>query len=283
MRAKPISRQEARKALEEIPINEVLLVSNSELTAKQMEFAKQVALGNTGAESYRKAYSNKGKKKTQGDNASRLKADDRIKAAISAFEAANLAATYRSASGLRELVIDSLVQVLIDPETKPAQKIQAAKTIGTINEVSLFTEHKKVTHVTESGEIKDQIMTQLKSFLLSNDNVTDIDADQLLSELTLDNIATQHDDNAIDARDDASDAVRHDESDPSDPHPTPTPQTSNEPPPLDEHTIPRELSPSETTPMSLETQPTGGDINLETSYVVENPDSYVVENPDRSV
>ncbi len=35
--------------------------------------------------------------------------------------------------------------------------------------------------------------------------------------------------------------------------------------------------------MSLETQTGGGDINLETSYVVENPDSYVVENPDSYV
>ena len=253
MRAKPISRQDARKALEEIPINELLLVSNSELTAKQMEFAKQVALGNTGAESYRKAYSSKGKKKTQGDNASRLKADDRIKAAISAFEAANQAAAYRSASGLRELVIDSLVQVLIDPETKAAQKIQAAKTIGTITEVSLFTEQKRVTHVTESGEIKDQIMSQLKSFLLSNDNVTDIDADQLLNELTIDSLTTEQ--------------GMVDDSAHGDPHPTPTPQNLNEPPPRHEHTIPHEPTPSETTPMSVDTQTGGGDINIETSDV----------------
>jgi hypothetical protein len=264
MRAKPISRQQARKALEEIPINELLLVSNSELTAKQMEFAKQVALGNSGAESYRKAYSSKGKKKTQGDNASRMKADSRIQAAISAYEMANQAAAYRSASGLRELVIDSLVQVLIDPETKAAQRIQAAKTIGTITEVSLFTEQKRVTHVTESGEIKDQIMNQLKSFLLSNDNVTDIDADQLLSELTLDNMTT-HD--QPDSQHHDHERVSGEESAPHDPHPTPTPQNLNEPPPLVEHTIPHEPTQSETTPISVDTQTGVGDINIETSDV----------------
>jgi len=238
MKAKTLSRVETRKALAEIPMHEVLLVSNSELTAKQMEFAKQVALGNTGAESYRKAYSSKGKKKTQGDNASRLKADDRIKAAISAFEAANLAATYRTASNLRELVIDSLVQVLISPETKAAQKIQAAKTIGTITEVSLFTEHKKITHVTDSADIKEKILDQIKTIMLnagSTGEIQDVDAIELLNELT-------------------TEQVVDDESGQAEPHSTPTPSELNEPPPDHVHTIPPELPPSETTPIVSESK-----------------------------
>jgi hypothetical protein len=246
MRAKPISRLQARKALEEIPMHEVLLVSNSELTAKQMEFAKQVALGNTGAESYRKAYSDKGKKKTQGDNASRLKADSRVQAAISAFEAANLAATYRSASGLRELVIDSLVQVLIDPETKPAQKIQAAKTIGTINEVSLFTEHKTITHIQDSADIKEKILAQIKTLMLgtgAGNEVQDVDAIELLNELTT---------SEPDSIDSDQERVSGDDSERGDPHPTPTPSELNEPPPDHVHTIPLQPSQSETTPMHFE-------------------------------
>ena len=236
MKAKPISRLQARKALEEIPMHEVLLVSNSELTAKQMEFAKQVALGNTGAESYRKAYSDKGKKKTQGDNASRLKADSRVQAAITAFERANLAAAYRSASGLRELVIDSLVQVLIDPETKPAQKIQAAKTIGTINEVSLFTEHKTITHIQDSADIKEKILAQIKTLMLGTgaaNDVQDVDAIELLNELTTEQVGV-------------------DDSEQGDPHSTPTPSELNEPPPDHVHTIPLQPSQSETTPMHSE-------------------------------
>ena len=264
MRAKPLSRREVKQALSEMPISDVLLVKNSELTPKQREFARQVALGNSGAESYRRAYDTKAKPKHQGNKASELKADERIQREIESYKLANAAAAYRTASGLRELVIDSLVQVLIDPETKPAQKIQAAKTIGTINEVSLFTEHKKVTHVTESGEIKDQIMTQLKSFLLSNDNVTDIDADQLLSELTLDNMTTQAE---PDSQVYDQEQVSGEESAPHDPHPTPTPQNLNEPPPRHEHTIPHEPTQSETTPMSVDTQTGGGDINIETSDV----------------
>jgi hypothetical protein len=201
-----------------------------------MEFAKQVALGNTGAESYRKAYSDKGKKKTQGDNASRLKADSRVQAAITAFERANLAATYRSASGLRELVIDSLVQVLIDPETKPAQKIQAAKTIGTINEVSLFTEHKTITHIQDSADIKEKILAQIKTLMLgtgAGNEVQDVDAIELLNELTTEQVGV-------------------DDSEQAETHSTPTPSELNEPPPDHVHTIPLQPSQLETTPIVSE-------------------------------
>jgi hypothetical protein len=243
MRAKPISRQQARKALEEIPVNEILLVQNSELTAKQREFAKQVALGNTGAESYRRAYDTKAKPKHQGNKASELKADERIQREIESYKLANMAAAYRSSEGLRDLVIHSLVQVLIDPETKPAQRIQCAKVLGTVTEVAAFTERKQITHIKDSADIKDQIMSQLKTFLLTTDNVTDVDADQLLSELT---ISDEPDSQVYD-----HERVSGDESAPRDPHPTPTPQNLNEPPPRHEHTIPHEPAPSETTPMSF--------------------------------
>ncbi len=254
MRTKPMSRRDIKAALDEMPVNEVLLVKNSELTPKQREFARQVALGNSGAESYRRAYDTKAKPKHQGNKASELKADERIKREIESYKLANAAAAYRSAEGLRDLVIHSLTQVLIDPETKPAQRIQAAKVLGTVTEVSAFTERKIVTHVKDSADIKDQIMSQLKTFLLTTDNVTDIDADQLLSELT---ISDEHDSAVYD-----HERVSGEESAQGDPHPTPTPQTDNEPPPLAEHTIPHEPSVSETTPVCFENTDPQGDLSV---------------------
>ena len=262
-----MSRKDVKAALNEMPINEVLLVSNSELTAKQREFARQVALGNTGAESYRKAYNTKAKAKHQGNKASELKADERIRREIESYKLANAAAAYRSAEGLRDLVIHSLTQVLIDHDTPAAQKIQAAKVLGSVTEVAAFTEVKRVHHVKDSADIKDQIMSQLKTFLLSSENVTDVDADQLLSELTIDD---EPDPQVYD-----QERVSVDESDQGDPHPTPTPQNLNEPPPRHEHTIPHEPIHTETAPMSFENDNTGG------SYVDENTDSYVDENTDR--
>jgi len=249
-----MSRRDIKAALDEMPVNQVLLVKNSELTAKQREFARQVALGETGASAYRKSYNTKAKAKHQGNKASELKADERIKREIESYKLANAAAAYRSSEGLRDLVIHSLTQVLIDPETKAAQKIQAAKVLGTVTEVAAFTERKQITHIKDSSDIKDQIMSQLKTFLLSSENVTDVDADQLLSELTIDD---EPDSSVYD-----HERVSGDESAPHDPHPTPTPQNLNEPPPRHEHTIPHEPAPSETTPMSFENADPQGDLSV---------------------
>jgi hypothetical protein len=56
------------------------MVGKSELTPKQREFARQVALGNSGAASYTEGLmTDKGSKDTQRNQASQLKADDRIR------------------------------------------------------------------------------------------------------------------------------------------------------------------------------------------------------------
>lgn len=180
-----MKRKEVIQTLKEMPIENVLLVGKSELTPKQREFARQVALGNTGAESYRRAYGNKSKPKTAGDNASRLKADERIKAEIEAYELALEAQKYRSSESLRALVIQSLVNVLIDPETKQSQKVAAAKVLGTVTEVAAFTERKEITTINGSESIKAKIMDQLKTLMLGNgqQDVTDVEAVDLLSEL----------------------------------------------------------------------------------------------------
>lgn len=255
-RGKTIGRQAIRDTLKEVPIESVLLLGKSDLTHKQKEFARHVALGETGAESYRKAYNSKGKKKTQGDNASRLKADSRIQAEIDAYKLAIQAETYRSAAGLRSLVLHSLTQVLIDPATKPAQKIQAARVLGQVTEVAAFTEVKKITHVNGSDEIKAQIMSQLKGLMLSagqSGEVVDVDAVNLLEEL----------------------AGSGTNSSDSDPYSTPTDPTANATEPAPIHTIPPKVSPiiaekeinpisldsdpdSETTPMSFENKEGGG-------------------------
>ena len=238
MKAKTLSRQEAKKALAEIPMHEVLSVSNSELTARQKEFARQVALGNTGAESYRKAYNTKAKPKHQGNKASELKADERIQREIESYKLANQASAYRSAEALRSLVIHSLTQVLIDPDTKPAQKIQAAKVLGTVTEVAAFTERKQITHIKDSADIKEKILDQIKTIMLnagSTGEIQDVDAIELLNELT-------------------TEKVVDDESEQGDPHPTPTPSELNEPPPDHVHTIPLQPSQSETTPIVSESK-----------------------------
>ena len=182
---KPISRREALKTIKDMPIESVLLVGKSELTSKQKKFAKAVAMGNTGADAYRQSYETSGSNDTIGNNASRLKADSRIKAEIEAYRLANEAAAYRTASQLRDLVIHSLTQVLIDPETNAAQRIQAAKVLGTVTEVAAFTERKEITNIAGSDAIKAKIMAELNTLMLGSGSadVEDVDAISLLDEI----------------------------------------------------------------------------------------------------
>ena len=206
------------------------MVGKNELTSRQKNFAKAVALGETGAEAYRQNYSPKGKKKTHGDNASRLKADARIQAEIEAYKLAIEAGKYRSSEALRSLVLHSLTQVLIDPETKPAQKIQAARVLGQVTEINLFTDRKEITHINGSDEIKGQIMAQLKSLMLGNGitDVVEVESNDLLAELA-DYTGEMHDNDSNLAIDE--------------PHYPPTDPIKNEPEPVRIHTIPPEVSP----------------------------------------
>jgi hypothetical protein len=114
------------------------------------------------------------------------------------------------------LVIQSLVGVITDPESKPGQITAAAKVLGTVTEVAAFTERKEVRTITSSEDARASIMAQLKA--LSNASaidahVIDAQADDLMRELAG-----------------------------SDTHPSPTPQAGDEESHAYTHTIPHEQS-----------------------------------------
>jgi phage terminase small subunit len=228
-----LTRAQITESLDSVPVSHILGKSvTRELTPKQRAFALEVAKGSTGAGAYRKAYNAKGKPKTVGDHASRLKGDDRIKAEIEAYQLAIEGAKHRNPAALRELVIQSLVKVIIDPESKPGQITAAAKVLGTVTEVAAFTERKEVRTITSSEDARAAIMAQLKQ--LSNASaidatIIDAQADDLMREL-------------------AGDAT----------HPPPTPQVADEESRGFLHTIPHEqsLPPSnDPTPSTSETPP----------------------------
>jgi hypothetical protein len=177
------TRKELIQALDTVPIDSVLGIKG-ELTHKQKTFARLVASGETGAESYRKAYKSKGKPKTVGDNASKLKRDTRIQAEIEAYKLAMEASAYQTPAHLRALVIQTLVQTLIDEDTKHAVKVQAAKVLGTVTEVAAFTERKEIRTIKSSDDAKAVLMARLKEVL--NADAVDVetkDGDSLALEL----------------------------------------------------------------------------------------------------
>lgn len=186
---KPIklSRKQIREGLTQVPIEHLLGKSVSrELTAKQKKFALEVAKGSTGAGAYRKAYDSNATPKTQGDAASRMKADSRIQAEIDAYQLAIESEKYRSPAALRALVIQSLVQVVIDPDAKQATKVQAARVLGTVTEVGAFTERKEIRTITSSEDARTRVMGELRRLMqasATDAQVIDDAADSLLAEL----------------------------------------------------------------------------------------------------
>ena len=260
---KPVGRKALREALDTVPLDSLFSPAVSrELTGKQKRFALEVAKGSTGASAYRKAYDSKGKPKTVGDHASRLKGDARIQAEIEALQRAIKAQEYQTPAALRALVIQSLVGVITNPDSQPGQITAAAKVLGTVTEVAAFTERKEVRTITSSEDARAAIMAQLKQLTAADvQDVTaiDRDADSLLAELT--------------AAKSAGDET----------HRTPTPQADDAESLAYIHTIPHEQSlpssipheqspdlsenpdgetppPStqETPPSSFKTRPTGG-------------------------
>jgi len=201
-------------------MNTILGVSDKSFTAKQKQFCKEVAMGQTGSEAYRRAYSSKAKPTTAANKASKLKAQDNIQSTISAYEAAIAAQAYQTPAGLRALVIHTLVNVITNNETKDAVKVQAAKTLGTVTEVAAFTERRETKVITSSEDTKAKLLAKLRDMMKANAVDADvIDTDSLMVEL----------------RNSAADAT----------HPYPSPQAAQEESLSQLHSIPSEVSPSE--------------------------------------
>lgn len=191
------TRKQIKEAVKTTPVDQLLGVSN-ELTHKQKTFARLVAEGNTGADAYRKAYNTKAKAQTIGNNASRLKRDDRIKAQIEAFERANAASAYHVPQHLRALIVSSLVDVVADEDVKPSTRVQAAKVLGTVAGVDAFVTRSEHRVIKSSEDAKGALLAKLRE-VMKND-ATDarvVDADSLMRELS--NDASDDDATATDA------------------------------------------------------------------------------------
>jgi hypothetical protein len=182
-----LSRAQITESLDSVPVSHILGKSAArELTAKQKAFALEVAKGSTGAAAYRKAYNTRANPKIQGSEASKLRARPSIAQEIEAYQLAIEGAKHRNPAALRELVIQSLVKVIIDPESKPGQITAAAKVLGTVTEVAAFTERKEVRTITSSEDARLSIMAQLKELSkasATDAHIIDTQADELMREL----------------------------------------------------------------------------------------------------
>lgn len=181
---KTLSRKQITEGLDQIPMAEILSVPSKALTPKMRSFAREVAKGSTKADAYRKAYKPDASKHTMASKPYELMNDERIQREIQAYALAIEASKHRTPAALRELVIQSLVTVLLDPDEKGAVRVQAAKVLGTVTEVAAFTERKEVRTISSSVDVKARVMDELKRLMITDvEDVTAKEADSLLAEL----------------------------------------------------------------------------------------------------
>jgi len=248
---KTISRKQAREAIQSKGLEGALHLGKTGLTAKQRRFAEGIVLeGLTGADSYRQAYNTQGKTQIVGVEAHKLKTNPKVANVMEALEQAKQASASHSAESLRALCVSTLVDVATNSD-RDAVRVAAVRVLGSVVGVDAYRETKRIETVKDSDQIKDQIMQQLKTMMLGSGDAQEVDANDLLSELTA-----------------------------SDPTHAPPPETDSGTPPSCEHTIPLKPSDnllddleqpilsSEPTPMPLEKSPTPGGIFL------EDEDSY---------
>ena len=186
---KRLTRKEIEQGLQAMPVETLLMgvstAKQKRLTHKQVEFAKQVALGESKAGAYRKSHNSKGKPSTQSKNGQALAKNKAIQTQIDAFKVALEAQKYQTPAHLRALAIHRITEKALDPECPPAQQLKALELLGKITEVALFTERREIVKVSDPSEMREKLMASIR-LAIENSQAIDIEArsaDELLAEL----------------------------------------------------------------------------------------------------
>jgi hypothetical protein len=186
---KKLSRKELAEGLEQIPINQILLGSGKAgqtLTKKQKAFAEEVVKTGNKTKAYRKAYDTQGKPATQSRKAQEVASLGKVSAYIQALEQAKEAETYLLPARLRSIAIHRLTGLALNDEINPAQQLKALELIGKMTEVALFTERRELVKVTDSEQMRDQLMKSIR-LAFSSGGAIDVEAsevDSLLDEIS---------------------------------------------------------------------------------------------------
>ena len=188
-----IKRSEAKRARETLKemspsqVMSMLGVKKTALTHKQRSFAYAVAMGQTKAEAYRQAYKRDAKPSSIKTDPYKIAADPRIAREIEAYKLAQEAAKHRTPQQIRDLVIQTLVQQVIDPDIPPAIRTQSAKILGQVTEVAAFTERRESVVHHSSDKLRAQILEQVTALMSGKTIEGEIvaqDAASLLDELS---------------------------------------------------------------------------------------------------
>ena len=173
-----LTRAQIREGLDQIPV-ETLLSSGegkkAKITGKMKAFAHAVALGETKANAYRKAYKPNATKRTLACKPYELMRDERVKREVEAYRLALDTEKHRNPVQLKALLVQQLVQHSLDEDFPPAQRMKALQLIGQLFEVGAFLERKETTVVHKSTDIRTRLLERLNTTTVIDDGLTLMD------------------------------------------------------------------------------------------------------------
>jgi len=161
-----LTRAQIKAGLDQVPIQQLLSSGEGKtpkLTGKMKAFAHAVALGETKANAYRKAYKQTATKRTLASKPYELMRDERIQREAEAYRLAIETAEHRTAGQLKALLVQQLVQHSLDEDWPPAQRMKALHLIGQLFEVGAFLEQKQTTVIHKSADIRARLLDRLQA------------------------------------------------------------------------------------------------------------------------
>ena len=250
-----INRSQIREALDQLPIEEILLGNKAEsktLTHKQKAFAEEIAKGATKAGAYKKAYASKGTTHTRSREGSKLLENPQVSTHVEQIRLAIEAQKYLFPAHLRALAIQQLTEKALDPAIPPAIQVRCLELIGKMSDVALFQERKEIQQTATTSEAKSKLMLSLAEAIRSSRSLSvdkKQDAEDLLREITgddpitIDQIPTiedQETEDPVNAQDSSQLFSDPEIADPADLEtpPTRTPQKCSHTQPIPCHSIP---------------------------------------------
>ena len=186
MRLQKLTRKQAKELLKQRPIEHILTGESQTLTKKQKDFAYQLAVGETKAQAYRKAYRGgkpSVKKKVDGNRGSKLAKHEGIMREVDAIKAGLAFQEAYSLGQIKALVVQRLTQEALNEENQGSTRVNALKTLGTVAGVDAFIHRTETKVVKESSQLKEELLAKLKEALADNARTIDADAEALLAEI----------------------------------------------------------------------------------------------------
>lgn len=181
-----LTRAQIRAGLDTIPIESLLSSGQGKtpkLTPKMRKFAESVAMGTSKAQAYRQSYNANPAPSTIVTAPYKLAADTRVKREIEAYRLAIEAEKHRTPAQLKALLVQQLVQHSLDDEFPPASRVACLKLLGQLYEVGAWVEHKQITTVHRSEDIRTRLLSRLQAITIDATEVQPDDARDLLAEI----------------------------------------------------------------------------------------------------